>query len=85
MSMVTLQKPTKHVTLPDWYARTSEMCQTADTRQSESFSLRAEGRRLRNETAIKTRWDTYHSDARLHDRYTIQGMQCNLKVVQVMK
>ncbi|KDR14917.1 Tektin-B1 [Zootermopsis nevadensis] len=70
MSMVTFGKPTKHVALPEWYARTREMCQTADTRQSDSINLRAEGRQLRGETAIKTKWDTYCNDSRLHDRVT---------------
>jgi hypothetical protein len=70
MSIVTFKKPTERVTLPDWYARTWEMRHIADTRQSESSNLRAEGRQLRNETALKTKWDTYHNDARLHDRYT---------------
>jgi hypothetical protein len=76
--MVTFGKPTEHVTLPDWYARTWDMRQTADTRQSDSFNLRAEGRQLRSETALKTKWDTYHNDARLCDRYATEskGFTC---------
>ncbi|XP_023703797.1 tektin-B1 isoform X3 [Cryptotermes secundus] len=54
----------------DWYARTWQMRQIADTQQSASFNLRADGRQLRNETALRTKWDTYHNDARLHDRFT---------------
>jgi hypothetical protein len=69
MSMVTFKKPTEHVALPDWYVRTWQMRQIADARQSDSFLLRADGRQLRNETALKTKWDTYRNDARLHDRY----------------
>jgi hypothetical protein len=67
--MVTFEKPAKHVALPDWHATTWEIRQTADARQSDSFNLRAEGRQLRSETDLKTKWDTYHNDARLHDRY----------------
>lgn len=69
MSMVTFKKPSEHVALPDWYLRTLEMREIADARQSDSLSLRAEGRQLRNETAITTKWDTYRNDGRLHDRY----------------
>lgn len=73
MSMVTFGKPTEHVPLPDWYARTWEMCQTADTLQSDALNLRAEGRQLRSETSLKTKWDTYHNDARLHDRHAMES------------
>jgi hypothetical protein len=51
------------------------MREIADDRQSDSVRLRAEGRQLRNETAIKTKWDTYRNDARLHDRYTENCVQ----------
>ncbi|PSN41225.1 Tektin-2 [Blattella germanica] len=70
MSIATYEKPTEHVALPDWYARTWEMRQTADTRRGDSFNLRAEGRQLRNETFLRTKWDTYHNNARLRDRVT---------------
>jgi tektin-2 len=70
MSMMTYKKPSERVALPDWYLRTWQMRQIADTQQCESFNLRAEGRQLRNETTLKTKWDTHHNDARLHDRYT---------------
>jgi hypothetical protein len=76
MSMVTFKKPTEHVALPDWYVRTWQMRQIADTRQSESFNLRGEGRQLRNETALRTKWDAYHNNARLHDRYTDKCHGC---------
>jgi len=70
MSLLTCEKPTKHVSLPDWHARTWGMRETADTRRADSFNLRAGGRQLRNETALRTKWDTYHTNTRLYDRYT---------------
>ena len=70
MSMVTFEKPGERVALPDWYATTWAMRQTADAQQSDSFNLRAEGRQLRSDTALKTKWNAYHNNARLHDRYT---------------
>jgi hypothetical protein len=84
MSMVTFEKPAERVALPDWYATTWEIRQTADARQSDSFNLRAEGRQLRSETALKTKWDTYHSDACLHDRY-IEKCYGTLSVTHIIK
>lgn len=74
MSIVTFAKSLEHVSLPDWYARTWEMRQTSDTRRSDAFQLRNEGRQLRNETDIKTKWDTYMNDARLSDRVQEVGL-----------
>jgi len=82
--MVTFEKPAKRVALPDWHATTWEMRQTADAQQSDSFSVRAEGRQLRSETDLKTKWDTYHNDARLHDRY-IQKCYGNLGITYIIK
>nr|CAD7593296.1 unnamed protein product [Timema genevievae] len=68
MSIVTYEKPVRPTSLPDWHSRTWELRQTANTRRGDAFELRHEGRQLRNETNIKTKWDTYHNDTRLADR-----------------
>ncbi|KAF2903482.1 hypothetical protein ILUMI_02716 [Ignelater luminosus] len=69
-SVITLEKPIQHVGLADWYAKQWENQQTNDTRRNDAFRLRHEARQLRNETRIRTEWDTYHNNARLADRVT---------------
>ncbi|KAK4876817.1 hypothetical protein RN001_009323 [Aquatica leii] len=70
MSVVTFEKPIPHTGLGDWYAKQWELQQTNDTRRNDAFNLRHEARQLRNETRIRTEWDTYHNDNRLADRVT---------------
>ncbi|XP_056630628.1 tektin-2 [Diorhabda sublineata] len=70
MSVVTYEKPLQHISLADWYAKQWQMQQTNDTRRNDSFCLRHELRQLRNETRIRTEWDTYHNNVRLADRIT---------------
>lgn len=70
MSVVTYEKPLPHIGLADWFAKQWELQQTNDARRSDAFNLRHEGRQLRNETNIKTEWDTYHNNVRLADRVT---------------
>lgn len=69
-SVVTFEKPIQHIGLADWHAKQWELQQTNDTRRSDAFNLRHEARQLRNETRIKTEWDTYHNNVRLADRVT---------------
>ncbi|XP_020712017.1 tektin-2 [Athalia rosae] len=69
-SVTTYEKPTPHITLPDWYAKQWELQQSADTRRSDAFDLRNAGRQIRSETKIKTEWDTYMNNTRLADRVT---------------
>lgn len=69
-SVVTFEKPIQHIGLADWYAKQWESQQTNDTRRNDAFKLRHEARQLRNETRIRTEWDTYHNNARLADRIT---------------
>lgn len=69
-SVVTFEKPLQHIGLGDWYARQWQNQQTNDTRRSDAFNLRHEARQLRNETRIRTEWDTYHNNVRLADRIT---------------
>ncbi|KAH1011294.1 tektin-2-like [Dendroctonus ponderosae] len=70
MSVVTYEKPLPHIGLSDWFAKQWEIQQTNNARQTDAFNLRHESRQLRNETNIKTEWDTYHNNVRLADRVT---------------
>ncbi|KAL3284417.1 hypothetical protein HHI36_018577 [Cryptolaemus montrouzieri] len=70
MSVVTLEKPIQHIGLADWQAKQWQNQQTNDTRRDDAFNLRHESRQLRNETRIRTDWDTYHNNVRLADRVT---------------
>ncbi|XP_044766748.1 tektin-2 [Coccinella septempunctata] len=70
MSVVTFEKPIQHIGLADWQAKQWQNQQTNDTRRDEAFNLRHESRQLRNETRIRTDWDTYHNNVRLADRVT---------------
>lgn len=67
-SVAIYEKPTSHLGLPDWYAKQWELQQSAKNRISESFDLRNAARTLRNETKIRTEWDTRMNDNRLDDR-----------------
>ncbi|GLV34019.1 uncharacterized protein CBL_11098 [Carabus blaptoides fortunei] len=69
-SVISLEKPTPHVSLSDWHSRLRELQQTAQTRRDDAHGLRHNCRQLRNETNIRTQWDTYHNNARLADRVT---------------
>ncbi|EEZ99614.1 tektin-2 [Tribolium castaneum] len=70
MSVVTYEKPIQHIGLADWHAKQWQNQQTNDTRRTDAFNLRHESRQLRNETNIRTEWDTYHNNVRLADRIT---------------
>nr|CAI5857386.1 unnamed protein product [Callosobruchus analis] len=70
MSVVTFEKPITHIGLADWYAKQWQNQQTNDTRRNDAFNLRHEARQLRNETKVKTEWETYHNNVRLADRVT---------------
>ncbi|KAG5896074.1 hypothetical protein JTB14_006863 [Gonioctena quinquepunctata] len=70
MSVVTYEKPIPHIGLADWFAKQWQIQQTNDTRRNDAFNLRHEARQLRNETKIRSDWDTYHNNARLADRVT---------------
>lgn len=67
-SIVTFEKPLSHVGLPDWKGRLTALQHTADTRRKDAFDLRHQARQMRNETKIRTEWDTYHNNVRLGDR-----------------
>lgn len=64
MSVVTYEKPMTHIGLADWYAKQWMLQQNNEIRRNEAFNLRHEARQLRNETQIRTDWDTYHNNVR---------------------
>ncbi|XP_019867911.2 tektin-2 [Aethina tumida] len=70
MSVVTYEKPMTHIGLADWYAKQWMLQQNNEIRRNEAFNLRHEARQLRNETQIRTDWDTYHNNVRLSERVT---------------
>ena len=68
ISVTTFEKPIPKVALPDWHNKVHELKQVCDTRRLDAFNLRNNSRQLRNETNVKTQWDTYHNNVRLADR-----------------
>ncbi|XP_028036836.1 tektin-B1 [Bombyx mandarina] len=79
-SVVTFEKPLPHLSLPDWDARLYGLQVTADTRRADAFDLRHSAHQLRNETRIKTEWDSYHNNNRLSARvYEIEQWKSTLQ------
>ncbi|CAH0723613.1 unnamed protein product, partial [Brenthis ino] len=79
-SVVTFEKPLPHLSLPDWDARLYDLQVTADTRRADAFDLRHGAHQLRNETRIKTQWDSYHNNNRLRARvYEIEQWKSTLQ------
>ncbi|XP_050679974.1 tektin-2 [Leptidea sinapis] len=79
-SVVTYEKPLPHLSLPDWDARLYDLQVTADTRRADAFDLRYSSHQLRNETRIKTEWDSYHNNNRLRARvYEIEQWKSTLQ------
>lgn len=68
MSIATFEKPLTHFSLADWYSNQWETQQTSVTRGNDAFNLRHESRLFRNETNVKSQWDTYLNNVRLADR-----------------
>lgn len=67
-SVVIYEKPLQHLGLADWYSRLTQLKNVCETRTNDAFLLRQSSRNLRNETIIKSNWDTYHNNSRLSDR-----------------
>ncbi|XP_063390363.1 tektin-B1-like [Cydia fagiglandana] len=79
-SVVTFEKPLPHLSLPDWDARLYGLKVTADTRRADAFDFRHSAHQLRNETRIKTDWDSYHNNNRLRARvYEIEQWRSTLQ------
>ncbi|KAH9627761.1 hypothetical protein HF086_001775 [Spodoptera exigua] len=79
-SVVTFEKPLPHLSLADWDARLYGLQVLADTRRADAFDLRHGAHQLRNETRIKTEWDSYHNNNRLRARvYEIEQWKSTLQ------
>ncbi|XP_053605819.1 tektin-B1 [Plodia interpunctella] len=79
-SVVTFEKPLPHLSLSDWDARLYGLQVTADTRRADAFDLRYSAHQLRNETKIKTDWDSYHNNNRLRARvYEIEQWKSTIQ------
>ncbi|KAF9791700.1 hypothetical protein SFRURICE_020099 [Spodoptera frugiperda] len=79
-SVVTFEKPLPHLSLADWDARLYGLQVLADTRRADAFELRHGAAQLRNETRIKTEWDSYHNNNRLRARvYEIEQWKSTLQ------
>ncbi|XP_014474280.1 PREDICTED: tektin-2 [Dinoponera quadriceps] len=66
----TYEKPSPHISLPDWHAKQWELRQSSDTRRSEACRLRDFSRSVRLETDARTKWDADINNDRLADRVT---------------
>ncbi|XP_060802216.1 tektin-B1 [Amyelois transitella] len=79
-SVVTFEKPLPHLSLSDWDARLYGLQVTSDTRRADAFDLRYSANQLRNETKIKTDWDSYHNNNRLRARvYEIEQWRSTIQ------
>ncbi|XP_060519916.1 tektin-2 [Cylas formicarius] len=70
MSVITYEKPTARLSLADWFTKQWTERQANEATGADAFVLRHDARQLRNETRIRTDWDTRLNDARLADRVT---------------
>ncbi|KAK0168055.1 hypothetical protein PV327_001894 [Microctonus hyperodae] len=67
-SMTIYEKPTSHLSPQDWYAKQWELQQSMNSLISDAVEVRNTARTLRNETKIRTEWDTFMNNSRLEDR-----------------
>ena len=68
LAMVSEGKPLAHKSVSDWLCGVWGLRQASQTARADSFLLRQSSNTLRNETRIKTEYDKYQNDLRLHDR-----------------
>ncbi|EFN79055.1 tektin-2 [Harpegnathos saltator] len=64
------EKPSPHISLPDWHAKQWQLRQSSGVQRSEACQLRDSSRSVRLETAARTKWDTDINNDRLADRVT---------------
>jgi tektin-2 len=67
-SVVTFEKPLKHLSLNDWNLRIAQLRNNSETKRFDAFSLRQAARNLRNESTIESFWSTYYNNERFSDR-----------------
>lgn len=67
-SVVTFDKPLKHLSLNDWNLRISQLRNNSETKRLDAFNLRQVSRNLRNESTVESFWSTYYNNERFSDR-----------------
>ncbi|CAG9800771.1 unnamed protein product [Chironomus riparius] len=67
-SVVTFEKPLKHLSLNDWNLRISQLSSNSETKRFDAFNLRQTSRNLRNESTVESFWSTYYNNERFADR-----------------
>lgn len=67
-SVVTFDKPLKHLSLNDWNLRINQLRNNAETRRIDAFNFRQVSRNLRNESTVESFWSTYYNNERFTDR-----------------
>lgn len=67
-SVVTFDKPLKHLSLNDWNLRINQLRNNAETKRVDAFNFRQMSRNLRNESTVESFWTTYYNNERFSDR-----------------
>lgn len=67
-SVITLEKPLKHLSLNDWNLRIAQLRNNSETKRLDGFCLRQTSRNLRNESTVESFWSTYYNNERFSDR-----------------
>lgn len=67
-TVVSLEKPVQHISLPDWNARVGALRSVANVRRKDAFAMRHSSRMLRNETRIESEWAEYYTNEALFER-----------------
>jgi tektin-2 len=67
-SVVTFEKPLKHLSLNDWNLRIAQLSSNSETKRFDAFNLRQTSRNLRNESTVESFWSTYYNNERFSDR-----------------
>lgn len=67
-SVVTFEKPLKHLSLNDWNLRIAQLRNNSEIKRLDAFSLRQVSRNLRNESTVESFWSTYYNNERFSDR-----------------
>lgn len=67
-SVITFEKPLKHLSLNDWNLRIAQLRNNSESRCFDAFTLRQSSRNLRNESTVESFWATYYNNERFADR-----------------
>lgn len=67
-SVVTFDKPLKHLSLNDWNVRINQLRNNSETKRVDAFTFRQLSRNLRNESTVESFWSTYYNNERFSDR-----------------